>query len=424
MTTWTPPRHRLLIASVGGNPQPVVSSLLHWRPARVIFLPSERSTDMVDTILRSFAEHVGGPLSVGSYEIYRLSDAEDFSECVGDMRRALGPEVERWRSRGEDHEVVVDFTAGTKCMSAALALIARLWPCTYSYVGGERRDKQGLGVVVTGTERVVHAANPWDALGYQAVEQAVRLFNGGQYAAASELLTQAIERVGDPGVKRELATLRALCQAYLAWDRFDHKTACQRFADALKNRNDLFAMLQQGDQLVDCLEEHHRYVTALSEEREPTTAWVTDLLANAKRRAREQRFDDAVARLYRAVEALAQVRLRERYGVRETKEVDLAQVPQSLRAEWRSRAKDGTITLGLQDAYRLLKMLSDDLGVRFSNLRLDDPVKSPLAARNASVLAHGFQPASQQTFDALWAATQTLTQITEDALPLFPELRV
>ena len=403
------PQHVLLICTVGGTPEPLVKTLLHWRPARVIFLPSEQTRSHVDVALRAYAETAGAPLSPGQYDVRTVLDAEDLLVCVR-LFRGLDAEVHSWIARqGGDYGVVVDFTAGTKCMSAALALVARRWRCRFSYVGGERRTKGGVGVVETGAERVVYSANPWDALGYQAVEQAIGIFNHGGYAAAAALLDNAMKHVDKAEVKRELATLKAVVDAYAAWDRFDHDTARQRFDDALKNRNDLFSIFpNDGQAMAARLEAHRDRVAALAAQSEPTIAWIEDLVENAHRRAAESRFDDAVARLYRAFEALAQVRLRAEHGVTDTKKVSLEQLPAVLQSEWANRGRDGrTFMLALQDAYRVLKEFGDELGTAFfaCGLAVDfsspEPQKSPLVARNQSILAHGFKPVNSDVYKKL-----------------------
>jgi len=59
---------------------------------------------------------------------------------------------------------VADFTGGTKTMSVALALATVQAVGRYTYVGGTERTKDGPGMVVDGKERMLHQANPWDAL--------------------------------------------------------------------------------------------------------------------------------------------------------------------------------------------------------------------------------------------------------------------
>lgn len=392
--------HTLLICTVGGSPEALVKSLDYWRPERVLFIPSWQSQARVDEVLRGYAERAGRLLTPGCYRICHVNDAEDLHNCLC-VIRSLDREVQDWLQRGGDFQTVVDFTGGTKCMSAALALQARRWRCQFSYVGGARRTKEGVGVVETGSEHVVYSANPWDALGYQAMEECVAVFNRGGYAAAGGLLEDAIRNLSDPAVKRTLATLKALVYAYAAWDRFDHATAVRHFDDTLKNRNDLAAIFADTQPLIARLDRHCHQVAQLAGANEPTTAWVEDLLHNAQRRAAERRYDDAVARLYRAFEALAQVRLRERHGIPDTKRVPLNRLPDWLRAEWAPRVRDNAVFIGLQDAYRLLKELGDDLGGRFTDLGLDDD-RSPLVARNQSILAHGFEAVGEGVHKSLY----------------------
>ena len=125
-----------------------------------------------------------------------------------------------------------------------------------------------------------------------------------------------------------------------------------------------------------------------------------DLLCNARRRKAEGRYDDAVARLYRAVEALAQDQLRREHGIADTGKVPLDRVPLSLRARYPADAAE--LKLGLQEAYLLLSELGDPLGQRFAGLGWHEPKHSPLTARNQSILAHGFAPVGATIFESLW----------------------
>ncbi len=402
----------LLMCTVGGAPEPLVKALQHWRLSRVLFIPSQQTVPNVDVVLQR-VEQIGQPLPPGCYRVCPVGDAEDLFDCLR-VIRSLDQEVHEWLGRGDGFEIVADFTAGTKCLSAALALQARRWRCRFSYVGGARRTKEGVGIVETGSERVVHSANPWDALGYQAVDDAVTVFNHGGYAAASHLLDQAIRNAVHTAVKRELATLKALVDAYAAWDRFDHKMARVKFGEALKNRNDLTSVFPNARYLIGRTESHLNQVVELADCSGPTAAWVRDLLHNAQRRAEECRYEDAVARLYRAIEALAQIRLRQRYGIADTKAVPLDKLPEVLRSQWADRATGGTVTLGLQNAYEFLSELDDALGQAFVASGLHDDKRSPLAARNASILAHGFAVAGEKVYRQLWKAACVLADCSED----------
>lgn len=414
-------RSTLLICTVGGSPEPVVAALKQWRPARVRFVHTPQTKGTVEQSVQEAAGR-GFALDAGRYDLLLLPDGEDFESCI-DRLRALKPEVEHWASRGADFQVVVDLTGGTKCMSAAIATHASRWTCVVSYVGGGQRTRDGVGVVVSGHENVRQTVNPWDALGHQAVEDFVVLFDQRAFVAAATVAAVAKTRVSRPDRKRELAVLEQLARAFDAWDRFDHKASKASLEDVAKSANDLRAVLGSADGVLAAVEQARSYLEKLCQAAHPSRHHVVDLLANAKRRKDEGRVDDAVARLYRAIEAVAQVALKERHGIKSTDQIPLDRVPETLRAEWAPRASDGVVALGLQDAYRLLKTLNDPLGHTFRSLGLSG-MTSPLVARNQSILAHGFVRVSTTVFDKLWTAALALAEVEEADLPSFPALGI
>jgi CRISPR-associated protein (TIGR02710 family) len=418
----TPP-HTLLICTVGGSPEPIVASLKHWRPSRVLFVPSRQSRSEIESKILPLVRQEGISLDVGCYDFVEVTDPQDLAACVRKMRD-LAPEVGRWLARGDNYDVVVDYTGGTKTMSAALALQAHPWGCRFAYVGGTERTKNELGVVVSGKEQVIHVQNPWDALGHQAVEDATTLFDQAAYGAAAKVLAAALSRVQDPVRKRELNTLRTLADGYDAWDRFQHRDAVRQLGEVLKGENDLRSLLgaEQTETLRLRITEHRIYLEKLLAGQGPTLERVLDLLANARRRGDERRFDDGVARLYRSIEAFAQTRLREAHGIDDTARVPLDRLPEILRVQLAARARDGTIALALQDDYLLLQSVGDEYGRRFHDLDLDNRERSPLQARNHSVLAHGFDPVSDKVYQNLWTTALRLTGIDETTLPAFPRL--
>ena len=412
----------LLLCTVGGTPEAIAASIKGLQPERVIFIVSPETESQVEKEVVPLLQREGITLTPGQYDMHRIPDAQDFPGCVEAMR-ALGPRVEGWVVRGEDYRAAADFTGGTKCMSSALALVASQWHCTFSYVGGTERTKDGVGVVVSGREKVLHSTNPWDSLGYRSVEEASLLFDKGDYEGAASTLDTARRRARRADVSRELSTLCQLCQAYLEWDSFRHRTARATLAKVLERANDLrHAFDSRAEGLLRVLREHLEFL-GLFKEGAPGRHFIVDLLANARRCANRRRYDDAVARLYRAVEATAQLQLRERYGIGNTARASLDTLPEKVGEKWRERAQDGLLTLGLQDDYRLLQALDDALGKRFVELGLDDRERSPLMGRNSSILAHGFQPVEEKVYETLWEAALQLSGVEEEEVPLFPTLR-
>jgi CRISPR-associated protein (TIGR02710 family) len=412
----------LLICTLGGSPEPIVAALMKWHPERVRFVHTPQTKEDVSTKVVPMARKEGLTLDAGRYDLFELPDGQNLANCL-DRLRMLTPEVLGWSSRGESFRVVVDITGGTKSMSAALAIQASRWPCIFSYVGGELRTKEGVGVVVSGTEKVVHQANPWDTLGYQAVEEFIVLFDQHAYRAAAQVASETMKRVDRPDRKREFAVLERLAKALAAWDRFEHIDSKNLLAEVNKSANDLRAVLgpATGDRVLAGADSLASHLGELCQATPPSRHHVLDLLANAKRRKNEGRTDDAVARLYRAIEAISQVRLKEHYGIDSTEKVPIANVPEPLFGEWSARATAGVVKLGLQDAYALLVRLGDVVGSRFEAAGLNDRT-SPLVARNRSILAHGFERVSDKTFETLWDNALSLAEVQHHTLPSFPML--
>lgn len=142
---------------------------------------------------------------------------------------------------------------------------------------------------------------------------------------------------------------------------------------------------------------------------------VVDLLVNADRRIDQGRYDDAVARLYRLCEYVAQVRFRRRFGIPKddnpTSKVPIealaAQAPNLARdLQSRKTLTAGRLDLGLRDAIHALAEAGDEIG-RLMNERYEGTgavSRTPrgklgefLDRRNQSLLAHGSVPVPETT---------------------------
>ena len=149
-----------------------------------------------------------------------------------------------------------------------------------------------------------------------------------------------------------------------------------------------------------------------------------DLISNARRRAElESKHDDAVARLYRVMEAIAQFKLKSTYGI-DSSNVNENVIPVDVREEVVSRYrdnKDNKIKLGLYVSYDLLKRLDDPLGKSFFGF-YEKEIRGLLDIRNNSILAHGFRSVSQDTYEKLLDVILKFSGIKREDLPEFPLL--
>jgi hypothetical protein len=222
----------LLLATVGGSPEALVSGILSARPARVIFVCSadtRRSITSADESQPGIVERLAFrdyPLDSGRYDVLEIPNPQDLTSAVEHIHREAIPSVERWLNRGAGFLVVADFTGGTKCMSMALGLVARSWPCRLQYVGGLERTKGGTGAVISGTEQIVQFRNdPWEVLGYRLVDEAAAMFDQGDAAAAAAWIERGRNSAAEGPLKRALTALHHFLDLYACWDRFDHDAA-------------------------------------------------------------------------------------------------------------------------------------------------------------------------------------------------------
>lgn len=419
----------LAVFTVGGAIPPVVKTIQDLRPSRVIFIVSNTSKrDALDKPGDGILAKLAIEAITLDYLLIYISNENDPRATLEDTYRQLVPLVDQWIQLHPTHKLVMDYTAGTKPMSAALALVARRWPCDFAYVGSAPQARTwSLGYTTDRGMRYYNTENPWNTLGYEAAEHAIEYFNQGAYGIAASLLDDAVRKATDPKVKRPLMSLAHLSHAYAAWERFELGAADSRLADCMKSLSELAAFgfdYRHERDLRTELQTHREWLAKLRSSDYATIEWLADLLADADRRLAERRFDDAVARLYRFIEALAQYQLRAAHNIPNTGSVDPAALPENLRKEWEGRLEAGSLKLALQDSYRLLAAKQDPLGDKFRELQLDRR-ESPLSARNNSRFAHQFQPVGEAAAASLRKAAHALGEllgIRPDTLPRFPKL--
>jgi len=381
---------------------PLLKSIQNANPDAVVLLVTDESARHAADLRARF----GSPAP--HWEERRLRSADLIDEIFHDCLQAI-----RWLlDQGlTPKQITVDYTSGTKSMSAGLALAAVALGC------GELRYISGIrfgGIVATGTERFL-SIQPSAILAFSDLRRAEELLRRLQFRAALELCTAVNHALlTEPDRAYRQALLQA-AQAYDAWDKFWHHEAKKLF-EQLQHMPALPPDLRVDPQLSHRL---GRIGDAVHQQRF-TEDLVADLVANAARRLHEGRWDDAVARLYRATEMLAQFVLQHDYGI-QTKQVDPQCLPDHLRERYGGRE------LGLTDAYALLTELNHRLGQAY-----EDGQESPkrlLAERNQSILAHGTRPVSEEAargfYQRVCALVRTQIQDFDERLRTlqFPWLR-
>ena len=392
----------ILALTVGGSCAPIVTAVRDYRPDLVCFIASggpRGSRVTVDGPGRpcrgttedapSIVAQLG--LSAQQYRVVEVPDPDAFPEIYASCRNALRELMEEFPGA----HCIADYTGGSKTMSVGLVLAALECGWQLSLVRGQRPD---LVRVADGTE-LAGLVNAWEVRARQLLEEARRLFNDYAYASAGALLEGLVQQSPlPPDLDRTVRVWVAYCRGFDAWDRFDHARAVQILA-TLPGEGVPWPFLK-----------------ALAG-RTHATGYeaVLDLVRNAERRAARGRYDDAVARLYRACELLAQVRLGQREPPLDTNNLDLERLPPDLRPRYEKmrelnemRGWGPEVKLGLMEDYLLLADLDDPLGRVFRPL--ENRLREALHRRNHSILAHGGEPLDEAGYQEMRAVVGELVE--------------
>ncbi len=389
----------------------ILFSIQHHAADRAVFLCSQKTRDeTLPHILDGWTD------AENRYVVDICPDPDD----VQALFIRWNERWSNWVPADVDGRVIVDFTSGTKPMSAAaFALAVARGADTVSYVTGPR-DSTGR----VSESKTVQALAPMLIVAHRQLCQAVDHFHAGSYAAAAGLAAplRKAEALPDERLRAIAESVYGVAAAYEAWDRFDWKAARNavwhkhgRFERTTWPWLDSVEQLRENGELIRAAEDVRRSQVYRAE-------MVADLLGNVKRCLDRHDWDDALARLYRACEMLAQLKLLRDHDLR-TGDVDVEKLPESVRPQYQKRKDSSPIArvkLGLEQAYTLLEELGDPLGAEFrkvyGDLSRPGPLRAALTARNDSLLAHGIQPIPQQKAEQLYEHVLALARQTDPAI--------
>jgi CRISPR-associated protein (TIGR02710 family) len=406
------------VVSVGGSAEPIIKNLSEARPGFVLFVVSAGSKPEVE---QNILPRLG---YTAQYNCAQVPDETDLAACYEAVRGVMPGWLKDRGLRPE--EVYVDITGATKPMSAGLAMAAAERFSHFTYVRGKERDKGGLGVVVSGTEEVFRTVNPWDKLATRERDRATWLFRSYYPNSAAEQLRQAADKCSQE-LQQELKTLAELSDLFADVDRFHFKELKDRYA---KHREALHLVFSHRSALhlfeqIEQLAAHWKQLQSESYKGgAAVSATLRELLANAERRAAQGRYDDAVARLYRAAELFVQGKLYEAFGAKFGK-VRRDQIPQQHLSNWMAafgEAGNGLYVLAVKDGFRAMAF-APQAELREVAQRYES-IDKHLQKRNNSILAHGVQACSEEGFTSLWAALLPVVEVREEEIPRWPELKL
>ena len=426
---------KALVLSVGSSKEPLIYSIEKCKPDFIYFLHSKDTRKSVDVILSNF------DYDSSQYCLKELKNHQSLEESFLKSREIIS-------SLKKDYDVTVDFTGGTKPIVAGLVLAAIGEECKYSYVGStkgrEGRDKDGVGVVVSGFEEIINQKDPYDLYAVVEFSRGMDFFNKYQFTAAKSNFTAASEKLEDENLK-ELADLYVdLVELYDVWDKFNNLTSDKKTLNSYLE-NQILKKINDSENIRNTLEEESPEFLSQIEanieflklkisrkgliKENDVKYYLPDLLNNASRRIEEGKYDDAVARLYRATELIAQTGLVNegfielsclrdhkifRIPLEAIENCDKKEAVEYIKGldDYRN-AKKGRMKIALIKSFRFLK----HLGCQYAKEYLDDKkLRNKVNKRNDSLLAHGLDPISREDAEDLFEG------VLKYSIKVFPEI--
>jgi len=385
---------RILLMTIGtgkGIEEGICFSINDAKPDKVIFFVTNEALEKKKDIIEEKLPEI-------SKEWIQLPDEEKFDKLTDFMCQ----EISKLKQQYPNSEFSIDNTFGTKAMTSALVVSAYYHDIDkISYVGGLKRDEHGK--VISGTETIIKGRMNLLKI-RDVLKDAVKLFNECMYIPTKHLIEKHENLIGSGlDLSNKLKVLKMFTEMQIYREAFSF----QKAGEVLKKISEEYP--EDGTSFTGIDIEHFKnncqtiYNTFFEVEKDPLhPKRLGELILSASRGAKIGRFDDAVARLYRAVEFIGQVTLYQKglYDPKGNKfylaEEIADRIPQDLKEAIRNRKP-----VGLRDLYTYLYYLGYKQANDVYNPERD-LYNEILNLRNKSILAHGFKPLSKEDFEKFY----------------------
>lgn len=361
-----------LILTTGFSPEPLILTITALDPEKVFFLCTEDSERYLNQIV------MRSGLLPARFDkaIIKRSDGLDVYEKVKGI----------WNNWGFDR-TAIDMTGGTKAMVNGAAVAGTFLTVDLLYV-----DSQYgwiLGKSYPGSERIVKLSNPFDVFGDLEEKEGIGLYRSHNYAACEHIFGRLKGLCRDP---RRFEYEQILSQGYGAWDQFDFSDGYSKINQAITKANQYgigyHRSLDKQLEIIRILRNGlKRNFFSLLKDRDMTNHLIIDIYCNAERRFEQGRYDDAIIRLYRILELLAQHRLANRgYDTGKVKidDLEVREKFENLTEKIHGAKRGISDKIGLMDTCILLSVLEDEL----FNVDVLKDLKKRISIRNDLLIEH------------------------------------
>lgn len=444
-----PAENRAVLILVGKRESPVLISLAVLKPQLAVLLHTAETRKQAENIKASGT--TDGELKTAEIDPLQIDKTYEQLVDIVKQHRTFN-----W---------FCDITGGKKVMGACLGAFGfwRRIPVVYL------DSKEVYGVPEPFSERLYLMKNPYDCYGDPLLEAAQKALEGYYFSSAEIALQSLLDTTSLQEQHHKTETALKIVQAYHQWDCFVHSDPeddkAQKFYRDFQNNLNLYFRL--GHQFLDSktAEKNQSFVQKLKDTYEAgklslsDPCRLADVLRNAERRAVQEAFDDAVARLYRCVEMAATLilskldpefnpdtadwqALQSRYpeidGLYRQKAKKSLGVDEGLPRHLNRVGLAVQITLAAALGEAVSKNAEQNTAQLAENAKQIYEIYSNMKnknhlfeLRNRSILAHGSRPVGKQTFDKFRDRTMQICRLAVgdewqelyDAA-VFPEMRL
>lgn len=415
------------IVSVGTSYEPVILNLSLFHPRHVLFLYTKKTEHVLNKIVRYHG------MEANSYEKRQVNETNPL-----DIYREIKRSYLEWHKPGK---MYIDFTGGTKAMSAAAAMAGAMINVQLVYVGSDDY-LEDFRKPNPGSETLYFINNPLAVFGDLEIEKALALFQEYNYAGAIEKLEVLKENIPDPDTRQQLNFVYLLAKVYEAWDALAFSSAYENIKilnqelarDQMMHSNfllmDFSERLRQQERILSDLlpisqAVREKRTMDILTEKNTINALMFTMGQNAMIREWQEKYDMATLLLYRLLEMIEQRRLAKynlfvsrmeyeniRYNVKRMPEFAelkngerlrlLKEKVSDIKRELFGSAGNGYLPeqVSLLEGFIILLALGDPIvrGEGKSGINKLKRIRAMVFLRNNSIFAHGLGPVGIDDF--------------------------
>jgi hypothetical protein len=307
------PAYDALITIVGFSPEPLMHTALALAPKHVYPVATEESAEHYKVSLNPITRKPDGKLFYfetiiahykESLQTITVNPIKRNVASIGSMDtfKRVREIINEVRQENECAKIALDITGGKKSADVSAFLTAAIEKdIDIYYVDFEQYDK---GHPKCGTEFLNKLDNPYEIYNIQTLNQAKELFKHYNYQAAYSIFSEIEKRLSPDGFdaiaifgldleRAAIKKMKDVSHFYMQWDMFEYNEILSEQYDGLLDFSITKSLIhpKKSGKIYE-VDNQYKYVQKIS----------LDRYANADRRFRQGRYEDALIRYMQSLE--------------------------------------------------------------------------------------------------------------------------